>query len=125
MTVWGDLMLRLLRWLLVVSLLNHGRLLVVQALRDGFLLSLVLNLLLHAVVEHAEPEKVDGNANEAGNNDDDKDPCLQRVKAFLRAVKVVDHSLVVHALLGNVFSQPVRPDRHDDDSSKRDNHKKD
>ena len=81
MTVLGDLMLRLLRWLLVVSLLrwllvvsllSHGRLLVVQALRDGFLLSLVLNLLLHAVVEHAEAEEVDGNANETENNDHDK-----------------------------------------------------
>ena len=89
----------------------------VQALRDGFLLSLVLNLLLHAVVEHAEAEEIDGNANEAQDDYEDKEPCLQVVKAFLRAVKVVDHSFVVQALLGNVFGQPVRPDRYDDDSN--------
>ena len=110
-------MLRLLRWLLVVDLLNHGRLLVVQALCDSCPLFLILNLLLHAVVEHAEAEKIDRHANEAANNDNGKDPCFQLVKAFFGAVKEVDHSFVVHALLCNVFSQPVRPDRHDNDSN--------
>ena len=49
----------------------------VQALRDGCLLVVVLNLLLPAVVEHAEPEEVDGDANEADNDDYCKDPCFQ------------------------------------------------
>ena len=79
-TAWGDLMLR---WLLVVDLLDHARLLlVVQALRDGCLLIPVLDLLFHAVVEHAEAEEIDRNGNDTDDNYDDKEPCLQIVKAF-------------------------------------------
>ena len=82
----------------------------------------MLDLLLPCVVEHAGNEEVDGDTDQASEDDHREDPRVHRVLAFVDvAVEVVKKSLVTQALIAQLFLHLLWVDRNDRDNDRSGN----
>jgi len=61
------------------------------ALGEGLALSMVIDLLFHAVVEHSPDGDADGHGDQDANDDNDENPRVQIVLAIFQRAKVVNH----------------------------------